>query len=298
MDVRAATVAERPAAAGRIFGVGDQAARFLELVSSGNFDPRDLLVAIEADELRGAMIAQTLPGHLAVVVPPGADDFATADSLVLAALDHLKSSGVRLAQAYLDPGADTAALEGHGFRGLTQIEHRLRRRLPESGGTASPCEQEQGDAVPPLSNAIQFTQFFDESLFGLTLLATYEGSLDAPEANIGASIEDILAGYRHGNAQPNWWLVSQGGENVGVLLLGETASPTVGEIEYFGVVPSYRGRGIGAAIMNHSIATFQRTGVNDISVAVDVRNLPARKLYDHLGFQPFRVQNLWLRNIS
>lgn len=281
MDVRAATAEERVAAARRIFGTGDQAARFLELISTGQFDPRDLLVAVESGELRGAMIAQTLPGHLAVAAPPCADDDAIADLLVLTALDNLEDRGVRLAQAYLDPVADTAALERHGFCHITQIEYRRLRN---------------GEVFALGDPILHFAREFNETEFGSTLIATYEGSLDAPEANIGANAADVLAGYRHGNTSPNWWLVSQNGTPVGVLLLAEKGR--VGEIEYFGVVPSARGRGIGAAILHHAISTFQRLGIKDLSVAVDVRNLPAGKLYDRLGFQPFRVQNLLLRNIS
>ena len=283
MDVLAATAAERAPAAGRIFGAGDQAARFLELISTGLFDPHDLLVAIDDGELRGAMIAQTLPGHLAVVVPPTANDPATADALFLGAIAHLGRRGVRLAQAYLDPTTDAASLERHGFRCVTQIESRIWRR---------------GEVLAFRDPILHFAREFNESDFGATLLATYEGSLDAPEANVGASAEAVLAGYRHGHAEQNWWLVSQHGRNVGVLLLGDTSSPQVGEVEYFGVVPSARGRGIGRAILNHAVTTFQRIGVYEVSVSVDARNLPARTLYDELGFHPFRVQNLWLRGIS
>jgi len=291
MDIRAATDAERAVATERVFREGPAAGEFLRLIASGDVDAADLLVAVDATGVCGGMVAQPLPGHLGVVAPPSADDPAIADALVLAAIAHLEKNHVRLVQAYLDADADPVALEHGGFRFVTRIEHRRLASI-KSGGTASPCGIGQGDAVPPLSGIV-FDKAFDPALFAATLVATHEGSLDAPEANIGATAEEIDSGYA---ATCERWLAVEDEQPVGVLILSKTM--TTGEIEYFGVVPAARGRGVGAAILHHAMDSFRNRGLTNVSVAVDERNIPARKLYDRLGFQPFRVENLWLRKLA
>jgi len=57
-----------------------------------------------------------------------------------------------------------------------------------------------------------------------------------------------------------------------------------GAIQNVGVVPEYRGRGLGRALLLKCIAGFQQAGVPRIYLEVTASNLPAVQLYRSLGF--------------
>jgi ribosomal protein S18 acetylase RimI-like enzyme len=274
VEVRAALPEELQAIAEWLFGDGVAVDHFLQAIAKRSLDPAHVLVALKGDGLCGAVVAEPLPGKLSVVLPPRANDPATADALIEAALDHVRSFGVRLAQAYLDPPTNPAAFERNGFHFATRIEKWV-------------CDV--GEPQRSTGPKLCFTSDFDLATFRSTLLATFEGSLDAPEANIGATAEEIDGGYA---ANCERWLALEDGRPLGVSILSQIADS--GVIEYLGVVPAARHRGIGRAILNHAVNTFHDMGVKQISVSVDARNQPARALYDRLGFRPVRTQNLWL----
>jgi ribosomal protein S18 acetylase RimI-like enzyme len=57
-----------------------------------------------------------------------------------------------------------------------------------------------------------------------------------------------------------------------------------GAIQNVGVVPEYRGRGLGRALLLQCLAGFQRVGVPRVYLEVTASNLPAVQLYRSLGF--------------
>ncbi len=57
-----------------------------------------------------------------------------------------------------------------------------------------------------------------------------------------------------------------------------------GAIQNVGVVPEYRGRGLGRALLLQCLAGFQRLGVPRVYLEVTASNLPAVQLYRSLGF--------------
>ncbi len=50
------------------------------------------------------------------------------------------------------------------------------------------------------------------------------------------------------------------------------------------VRPAWRGRGVGAALVHHVLEHAAAAGLEQVHLAVAVDNLPARALYDCLGF--------------
>jgi len=57
-----------------------------------------------------------------------------------------------------------------------------------------------------------------------------------------------------------------------------------GAIQNVGVVPEYRGRGLGRALVLQCLAGFQAAGVPRVYLEVTACNLPAVQLYRSIGF--------------
>ena len=60
---------------------------------------------------------------------------------------------------------------------------------------------------------------------------------------------------------------------------------SIGWISMVGVRPEYRGEGIGRAALAAGMTFLRGKGVEGIELEVDSLNVPARKLYDKLGFR-------------
>ncbi len=63
----------------------------------------------------------------------------------------------------------------------------------------------------------------------------------------------------------------------------------VGAIQNVGVVPAYRGRGLGRALVSRSLAGFQEAGLERVFLEVTAENDAAVRLYRELGFRKLKV---------
>src|SRR5205823_11076464 len=91
----------------------------------------------------------------------------------------------------------------------------------------------------------------DHVLFELTLLETYQGTLDCPEVNGVRTIAQIIEGHASQGAHDpgRWWLALAGDRPVGVLLLTELLEWNAWDLSYVGVVPEARRRGVGRELV-------------------------------------------------
>lgn len=60
----------------------------------------------------------------------------------------------------------------------------------------------------------------------------------------------------------------------------------IGEIESLGVLPAYRGQGIGSRLLDELISQLAAAGVHDLVLGVLPGNTAAIRLYQRYGFQP------------
>jgi ribosomal protein S18 acetylase RimI-like enzyme len=60
----------------------------------------------------------------------------------------------------------------------------------------------------------------------------------------------------------------------------------IGEIESLGVLPSYRGQGIGSRLLGELISQLAAAGVHDLVLGVLPGNTAAIRLYQRHGFRP------------
>jgi hypothetical protein len=58
----------------------------------------------------------------------------------------------------------------------------------------------------------------------------------------------------------------------------------MGAIQNLGIVPEFRGRGLGAALMVKALSGFQRAGLRRAYLEVTAKNATAVQLYKRLGF--------------
>ena len=91
---------------------------------------------------------------------------------------------------------------------------------------------------------------------------------------------------------PTLWLLAKDAEGpVGALAAGDHG--WVGEV---GVLRSHRGRGIAAALLRRSFATFAERGVGRVLLNVDAENpTGATALYERVGMRVIKRWDLWER---
>ena len=105
-------------------------------------------------------------------------------------------------------------------------------------------------------------------------------------------VEEHAGGPNH---DPSLWgLAFDGAEPVAAL----TATLTEGRgwVDELGVRPSWRGRGIAAALLRRSFATFSDRGVRRVILNVDAENpTGATRLYERVGMRIATRWDLWER---
>jgi ribosomal protein S18 acetylase RimI-like enzyme len=297
LRVATATPDDRPAAA-RLLAAGrpdpDAAAsRHLDLLATGELDPAGLFVARDRSGLvRGAMLAQRVPGALGLAWPPRAGTPAAEDGLAAAACGWLRAGGVKVGQAFAPPHdrAGMAPLERSGFRRVTEVVHLRRGIDPAAGdpGRGPPARARPEEPTPPAGplELVPYTEA-DRVVFADTLLATYDGSLDCPELTGDRTPGELLDGFAGPLAdRPGWRLLARHwGEPVGVLLFDAGVEPGAVELSYLGLVPAARGRGWGDGLVRRAVRFAARDGAAALTLSVDARNGPARRLYARHGFR-------------
>lgn len=131
--------------------------------------------------------------------------------------------------------------------------------------------------------------------------ATYIDTLDVPELNGLRNIGNTLEGYASPQprmTQPRtpgtWWVIQDGGVNIGCLLLTPNDDQYC-ELTYLGLTPTSRGQGHSRAIMDHLDRWATTHGFERMTLAVDIRNTPAIRLYQSRGFVAERFVQAWIR---
>jgi ribosomal protein S18 acetylase RimI-like enzyme len=266
------------------------------MAARGQSDPSGLLVARRDGELVGAVFIGQLPGGVAVMWPPRADHPGIEDALTAAALKHV--AALKVVQAFLPPEEvrQAAPLRRAGFQHVTRIWQMDRpdpngepRRI-RTGSASDGNYGLQGPELPaftrlgsPRIDVVAHANC-DPAAFNTALLRAHGDSLDCPELNEVLSPEDTLAGYLDSSPDTSLWrLAVADGEPAGVLLLNGD------ELSFLGVLPEFRGRGVGQRLLDVAVETAPR-----LSLVVDVRNGPAIQLYRSAGFGVVATREVFL----
>jgi N-acetylglutamate synthase-like GNAT family acetyltransferase len=181
-----------------------------------------------------------------------------------------------LVQALLEPGHwGEGVLEGCGFRRIAEIVQMAR-------GVDGECERAAG------SDDLEFVSYSPalERQFVRVVEQTYTDSLDCPELDGLRPVEEVLQGYRAAGEfrSAHWWLVREGSEFVGCVLLGHFPESRSAVLQYMGVIPSRRRRGIGLRLVLQALQVASESRAERLTLAVDTRNIHAAQIYNKWGF--------------
>ena len=184
---------------------------------------------------------------------------------------------IKLLEVLLAPGSNKPArvLEEAGFRYLTKLLY-----LARLGQRVEPSSRPAAD--------LTWTGYTPEheALFCDALDATYVQSLDCPELTGLRTTSDVLAGHRvRADFDPVlWWVALRNGAPVGVVLLNRMESQPGLEIVYVGVAQPSRGTGVADALLERTMGAVRQQNAKVVTLAVDERNIPARKMYARWNF--------------
>ena len=277
-SISAAATADWPRACERLFSHHPpreghrQELRLIELLKNREFEPDGLLVADSGSQLVGVVLVQTQPGATGLVWPVNADSTLIEDALTHAGLRWLQDRGVKQAQMLLPPRLEQRAEAWLrcGFRRVTRLQSLHRPvRLPVG---QSPSRLRWSDADDCLDEYME------------VWLASHLGTLDCPELNGVRTPAEVIAGNLGLRGNAAWFLAQLDGSAVGLLNLVHGEAGIV-ELDYLGLRPEARGRGLGRELLHRAIRQAQAWNADWLRLSVDVRNLPALRLYEREGFQ-------------
>jgi ribosomal protein S18 acetylase RimI-like enzyme len=272
---------------------GAQIESTLAAVERQELSLENLCLAVNAEQILGAVLAVRRPGGAAFLWPPlvrdcdGVSAAAVARELLETIGRRMDNQHVVFTQCLLDPAdaQGSAVLDQGGVPRITDLI--LLSRSLRTNTVAAPMAE--------LSAEIYTTE--RENRFARIVELTYAGTLDCPVLAQNRTGEESLESHRAtGRFDPEAWRIYRfQGRDVGVLLLAEHPERNTWEVAYLGVVHEHRGCGFGRAILQDGLRLAGRSGSSDIEIAVDAGNAPALALYRSLGFAELRRFAVHLR---
>jgi ribosomal protein S18 acetylase RimI-like enzyme len=230
-----------------------------------------------------------------MLAPPAARQESELDHLERVACVEAACRGleehrpeVRLAQALTDPDESwaTSAFAAAGFLTVGQLAY-LRAPLKRAAAQAAAPVWPEGITVRNIRSAAPGEP--DHRLLIQALDRSYLDTLDCPELCGMRETADILDSHRAtGIFNPRlWWLVFLHDEPHGCILLSHIPDHNCVELVYLGLSPQLRGRGLGRQLLEMGMGASRGATAEHIACAVDLRNAPARALYEKVGFREF-----------
>ena len=243
---------------------------------------------------RDAMVSTCLciysPGRTGMIFLPNRHQYQVRDDLrevLRYVIQDASSRDVHMLQALISPesSAEEARLRDAGFHLLAELIYMQR----DAG---------ERFADPPPTDSAAWIRYAPEhhSLFRDTVLGTYEASLDCPGLSGLRTIEDILTSHRTaGEFDPNRWVIAvRDGQPAGVLLMSRVPGRDILDVVYMGVLPAYRGHGIGRVLLHQAVRLSRDYHCDWITLAVDAGNTPALRLYQSCGFKETTRRRAWI----
>lgn len=250
-----------------------------------------LWVSYKAGQITGAVWVQRLPMNMAQLwLPLPSVEAEHVDALLRAAYQWVTTHNIRLCHVEVSPQSHQteALLLAHGMQPLAHLEYLTGRcdlRLALNGSTPLSLQP-----FSLLSNVEQLA----------LLAAVGQDSLDSSTLRDLLSVEELLVGFYQQDPQAprHWYAIRYQQVLVGVLLLAPREALGRWELLLMGLAPKWRGRGLGRALLNQALQLAQHAGIEEVMLAVDKLNLPAKQLYKQAGFECYAQQRLfaWTSN--
>ena len=134
--------------------------------------------------------------------------------------------------------------------------------------------------------------------------ATYEADEEASEDKGYHSPLSLEAWARRMNLHGDffdpalWYLACDGDRVVGVALCFYSQETQTGWVDHLGVRREWRNRGIGTALLLHSLGEFYRRGTRRVKLSVDSHSLThAPRLYRRAGMQTIQQYHVYRKDL-
>ncbi len=272
--------------------INQQVKTLLNHVKKRGLSLENCLVASDGGEMISCCLCVDSPGHTSAVYLPNATPEDQPTNVPLALLAEAERQArdrqTSFLQAIIPVNAakERQVYREAGFQHLADLiymESDVTQPLPD-------------DRSPP-AMTLQTYSAENHQLFARMVLESYEHSLDCVGLNGVRDIEDILATHRAtGVFDPATWFVALAdGEPAGVLLLSAIPEQSAYEVVYMGLRPSHRQKGYASALLAHAVRTARDRAALRLTLAVDVQNSPARRLYARFGFCEVARRSAWVR---
>lgn len=250
-----------------------------------------LLGAYRGSELVTACLAAESPGAAALVFVPGKLETDVKYRATVATLKSLQAlawdRSIVLLEVLVAPGRGVLGdlLKESGFRYLTCLRYLTRDAARKGISFKAAHDLEWVEYAPDR-----------ELLFQHAVEETYAQSQDCPELTGLRRTAEVLAGHRAtGIFDPAlWWMAMRGDRPVGVMLLNRIPHRPVLEVVYMGVAHAARRTGVADALLRRALDVGARIGVVALSLAVDQRNTPARRMYARWDFVEKGARDAWI----
>jgi len=244
-----------------------------------------LWISYTAGQLTGAIWVQCLPMKMAQLwLPLPSVESEHTHALLRAAYQWVTTQNMRLCHLALSSQATEteALLIEHGMQRLVCLE-----RLTGSSHRRLAMNETRPLSLQPFGELTQMEQL-------ALLTAVGHDSLDSRALRDVLSEKELLVGFYQQDPQApqHWYAVGYRGATVGVLLMAPRPDLERWELMLMGLTPDWRGKGLGRSLLNKALELAQQAGVQEVMLAVDNVNLPAKQLYLQAGFLCYSQQRL------
>lgn len=250
-----------------------------QLAFPGVLPERDVLLALAGPRLLGYGWLRPEPAIARGVGELGVSEGGTSDPVRVALLAALRDRASNLALSELHVRVDER--ERALVELLMSAAYRPVRRFAAMRRSDLEAPPIESDALP----AIRIRPF--DASADLEQLTEVQNEAFAGSFGFAPNTPDQIAAYIELRGGPaGIQLAEERGAVVGYIWTSaSTKGPRrTGRIEMMGVLPSHRGRGLGARLVARSFAQLYAADVRDVDLDVDAENAPALKLYADHGF--------------
>ena len=268
----------------------------LESESAGELRLRPVVGAYQHNILRVAVVGVESPGASNLLLIPFELDGQFELEGGLLALRRARelsgNYGILLSQV-IGPDRESkwdVILQEAGYIRLTDLVYMTR----------SACYESRNSSQRRLGRDQRWVTYSAEAepLFCEAIGRTYVQSMDCPELTNVRTVQQSLSSHRAvGVFDPaTWFVLADGDQPQGVMLLSKVRREPVMEIVYMGVSQLARGSGVADLLMDQALRTATANTTNLI-LAVDARNEPAKCLYARWGFVEIARRAAWIANL-
>jgi mycothiol synthase len=242
-------------------------------------DPDGTLVACEGD----AVVGYCVPRLDILTVHPDLRRRGHGRRLVAASLELVRRRGELPFNLYVPTHLEASRrfAEALGFRYRSSL---WRFELPAGSSTPAPT-------FPPAVVVRPWSPDEDIDAWVVFMIASFEGHPSA----ISPTPEVIRAVNARPDFDPNGILIVSPADEPGlkvafarVELLDPTedAGSPVGYVNMIGVLPAWRGRGLGRELLRWAVTYLRGRGAGLVELSVEAANDRATELYRRHGFEP------------